>query len=69
MNATEMQNRLSLLRTGFDRAIEATLRHKAENGWPIVVAGPDGVPHTEDAAAALDRFLKRKEGEHKPATV
>ncbi len=37
MTVTEMENRLSQLRTGFDIAIERTLREKAAKGRPIVM--------------------------------
>lgn len=60
MTAIEMQNRLTQLRTGFDIAIERTLRQKAANGWPIIVAGADGVPVQKDARKALDDFYALK---------
>ena len=44
MTVTEMENRLSQLRTGFDIAIERTLREKAAKGRPIVVVAPMAAP-------------------------
>ena len=61
MTATEMEKRLSQLRTGLDIAIERTLREKASKGWPVIVVAPDGTPVMRSAAHALDYFCRRKE--------
>lgn len=62
MTATEMEKRLSQLRTGFDIAIERTLCDKASKGRPIVVVGPDGSPVLRNARQALADFhrLRRR---------
>lgn len=65
MTATEMEKRLSQLRTGFDIAIERTLRDKASRGWPVVVVGPDGSPVLRNACRALTDFHRKRQG--KPA--
>lgn len=67
MTATEMEKRLSQLRTGFDLAIERTLRDKISKGWPIVVAGPDGCPVMRNAKSALADFnrLRRRRNRNK----
>lgn len=62
MTATEMENRLSQLRTGFDLAIERTLRDKVSKGRPVVVVDSDGKPVLRNAKGALADFhrLRRR---------
>lgn len=62
MTASEMEKRLSLLRTGFDLAIERTLREKVSHGWPVAVVGTDGRPVLRNAKGALADFhrLRRR---------
>lgn len=60
MTETEMEKRLSQLRTGFDIAIERTLREKASMGRPIVVVAPDGSPVMRSAKNALDEFYRKR---------
>ena len=60
MTATEMEQRLTQLRRGFDIAIERTLREKAAKGRPVVVVGDDGSPVMRNATNALDDFMKRR---------
>lgn len=67
MTVTEMENRLSQLRTGFDIAIERTLREKAAKGRPIVVVAPDGSPVIRSAEHALADFLSKRRAKEVPA--
>lgn len=67
MTVTEMDNRLSQLRTGFDIAIERTLREKAAKGRPIVVVAPDGSPVIRSAEHALADFYSKRRAKEVPA--
>ena len=67
MTVTEMENRLSQLRTGFDIAIERTLREKAAKGRPIVVVAPDGSPVIRSAEHALADFDSKRRAKVVPA--
>ena len=69
MTVTEMENRLSQLRTGFDIAIERTLREKAAKGRPIVVVAPDGSPVIRSAEHAPRRFLHQTTRKRSPGSV
>ncbi|MEZ3577223.1 MAG: hypothetical protein K1W01_06990 [Muribaculaceae bacterium] len=60
MTATEMEHRLSQLRTGFDIVIERTLRDKASKGRPIIVVAPDGSPVMRSAKNALADFYRNR---------
>ena len=60
MTTTEMEHRLSQLRTGFDIVIERTLRDKASKGRPIIVVAPDGSPVMRSAKNALADFYRNR---------
>ncbi len=60
MTVTEMENRLSQLRTGFDIAIERTLREKAPKAGPLLGRSGWQPRHTERRTCLADFYTKRR---------